>query len=202
MSINQNLSMTKPPPYYVTDPWHFLDETGNLPDDLPGPARKLILFLAQIIEEISLLPAGKIFITSLKCRRRPGRKPCPGQIDSWKNDENDSIKWECNHCGTGGEIHNWLLMRSVSKGIRVDKLKHSLRRWTEDDEEGLDSSARKEGITCGSSLKEAYTRRAIRKSTEMNMTRTRTLTLLFLFYIICNVFNVGVMLGIPMIGCV
>ena len=95
------------PPYYVTDPWHFLDEKGNLHDDLPGPARKLILFLGQIIEEISALPPGTTFVTSLKCRRRPKRRPCPGEILSWRNNENDSIKWECTQCGTGGEIHNW-----------------------------------------------------------------------------------------------
>lgn len=97
----------KAPPYYVTDPWHFLDDTGNLPKNLPGPARKLTPFLGQIIEEMSDAPVGETFITSLKCRRRPKRKPCPGQIMVWKNNENDLIHWECNHCGTGGEIHNW-----------------------------------------------------------------------------------------------
>ena len=95
------------PPYYITDPWHFLDENGNVPDDIPGPARKLSLFLGQIIEECSAQPAGETLETSLKCRRRPGRKPCPGEILSWRKNETDSIKWECTQCGTGGEIHNW-----------------------------------------------------------------------------------------------
>jgi hypothetical protein len=95
------------PPYYITDPWHFLDETGNVPDDLPGPARKLMLFFGQIINEMRTLPAGTTFLTSLKCRRRPGRKPCPGEILSWRKKETDSIKWECSQCGVGGEIHNW-----------------------------------------------------------------------------------------------
>jgi len=84
-----------------------LDENGKLPDDLPGPARRLTIFLGQIISEISSVPAGKTFVTSLKCRRRPGRKPCPGEILSWRNKETDSIKWECSQCGVGGEIHNW-----------------------------------------------------------------------------------------------
>lgn len=95
------------PPYYITDPWHFLDENGNLPYDLPGPAKKLSLFLGQIIRECSAQPAGTTYVTSLKCRRRPARKPCPGKILTWRNSENDSIKWECSQCGTGGEIHNW-----------------------------------------------------------------------------------------------
>jgi hypothetical protein len=106
-TLTEKRETMKQPPYYVTDPWHFLDDTGNLPDDLPGPARKLSLFLSQIIEECSAQPAGETIETSLKCRRRPGRKPCPGKILSWRNNENDSIKWMCTQCGTGGEIHNW-----------------------------------------------------------------------------------------------
>ena len=50
---------------------------------------------------------------------------------------------------------------------------------TEDDEEALDPSVPKEEKTCGSSLKEAYTRRVARRSTEMIMSKSRTLTLFF-----------------------
>ncbi len=60
------------PPHYVTDPSDFLDENGNVPDDLPGPARKLTLFLGQIIEEMSALPPQKTFLISL------GRDPGSG----------------------------------------------------------------------------------------------------------------------------
>ena len=67
------------PPYYVTDPWHFLDENGDLPDNLPGPARKFILFLGGIIEEISALSPGTTFVTSLKCRRS---KPAHSGVES------------------------------------------------------------------------------------------------------------------------
>ena len=102
------------PPHYVTDPWHFLDENGNVPDDIPSPARKLSLFLGQIIEECSAEVPGATIETSLKCRRRPRKQPCPGKILSWRINETDSIKWECSQCGTGGEIHNW-------RGCRWDK---------------------------------------------------------------------------------
>ena len=97
----------KKPPYYVTDPWHFLDERGEVPNDLPRPAQKLILFLGQMIEEVSSLTAGRTFLTSLKCWRRPKRKPCRGEILSWRDDENDSIHWQCSRCRMGGEIRNW-----------------------------------------------------------------------------------------------
>jgi hypothetical protein len=97
----------KKPSYYVTDPWHFLDENGELPDDLPGPARRLTIFLAPIISEMRGLPAERAFLTSLKYQQRPVRRPHLGKILSWRNNENDSINWECSHCGAGGEIHNW-----------------------------------------------------------------------------------------------
>ena len=70
----------KKPPYYVTDARHFLDENGLIPDNIPGPAKKLILFLGQIMEEASLKPPAENIETTLKCRRKPGRKPCPGKI--------------------------------------------------------------------------------------------------------------------------
>ena len=47
------------PTYYVTDIRDFLDTEGLLPEDLPGPARKLTLFLGRIIEECSPVPPGK-----------------------------------------------------------------------------------------------------------------------------------------------
>jgi len=100
--------MKKPPPYYVTDPWHFLDEHGLIPDKLPGPARRLILFLGRIIEEASLKPPGEAVETSPKCFRRPGRKPCPGKILAHRERQEGSILWKCTHCNVGGEIHNWV----------------------------------------------------------------------------------------------
>ena len=99
--------MMKKPPYYVTDPRHFLDENGLIPDKLPGSARKLISFLGQIIEESSLRPPGETIETSLKCIRRPGRKPCPGKIIAQRESHDSSILWKCASCSTGGEIHNW-----------------------------------------------------------------------------------------------
>ena len=70
----------KKPPYYVIDTRHFLDENGLVPDNIPVPAKKVISFLGRIMEEASLDPPGEYIEISVKCRRKPGKKPCPGKI--------------------------------------------------------------------------------------------------------------------------
>jgi hypothetical protein len=97
----------KKPPYYVTDARHFLDDRGLTPDNLLGPARKMIQFLGQIIEEASLNPPGLSLEASLKCMRRPGRKPCPGKILATRETKEGPILWKCTSFNTGGEISHW-----------------------------------------------------------------------------------------------
>jgi hypothetical protein len=97
----------KKPPFYVTDPRHFLDENGLVPDNLPTAARKLIAFLGQVIEEASTWSNGGVIETTLKCMRRPGRKPCPGKIVAEREGPESPILWKCTSCGTGGQLHNW-----------------------------------------------------------------------------------------------
>jgi hypothetical protein len=43
----------------------------------------------------------------LKCRRRPGRKPCPGEIETDFEPDTDTIVWWCPVCGENGYITNW-----------------------------------------------------------------------------------------------
>jgi hypothetical protein len=81
----------KKPPYYVTDARHFL------------------------MEEASLKLPGENIEPSLKCRSRPSRKPCPGNILATRETNESPIFWKCTHCGTGGEIHKW-------KGTQWDNL--------------------------------------------------------------------------------
>ena len=97
----------KKPPYYVTDPRHFLNENGLVPDNLPGPAKKFILFLGRIIEEASLKNPKETVEIAVKCMRRPGRKPCTGKIMAQRESLESPILWKCTSCSAGGEIHNW-----------------------------------------------------------------------------------------------
>jgi hypothetical protein len=95
--------MENNPPFYVTDPWHFLDEHGMIPRNLPAPAKKLIAFLGRIIEETSLKPPGESVKIGLKCFRRPGRKACPGEIWAHRERRESSILWKCTGCSAGGQ---------------------------------------------------------------------------------------------------
>jgi hypothetical protein len=106
-SKTKDLDPMKKPPYYFTDARHFLDENGLVPDNIPALAKKLISFLGQIMEEASLNPPGEDIETSLKCRRRPSRKPCPGKILAMRETDEGPILWKCDHRGTGGENSKW-----------------------------------------------------------------------------------------------
>ena len=38
---------------YVTDITHYLDDEGELPEEMPGPARKLASFLVLLIDAVT-----------------------------------------------------------------------------------------------------------------------------------------------------
>ncbi len=59
----------------VTDLHHFLD----LPDDIPGPARRLAAYLSNIVRAATAGDAGTAWMTTLPCRCRPARRPCRGR---------------------------------------------------------------------------------------------------------------------------
>jgi hypothetical protein len=85
---------------------HYLDAEGCLAD-MPAPARNLANHLGAIVSALTSQPRGELRQTSVRCRRRPGRRPCAGQI--WAVIEVDSgqISWECPACGDNGVIHQW-----------------------------------------------------------------------------------------------
>jgi hypothetical protein len=84
----------------------YLDAEGCLVD-MPAPARNLANHLGAIVSALTSQPPGELRQTSVRCRRRPGRRPCVGQI--WAVIEVDSglISWGCAACGDHGIIHHW-----------------------------------------------------------------------------------------------
>ena len=60
------------PTMLVTDLHHFLD----LPEDAPGPARRLAQHLGNIVRAATAGGAGAPWMTALPCRRRPAHRPC------------------------------------------------------------------------------------------------------------------------------
>jgi hypothetical protein len=87
----------------ITNLTHFLDERGRIAPP-GGPARRLAEFLAHIVATMThdldepLAP--------IRCRRRPGRKPCPGILEAHFG-ANDEIFWQCPNCRDHGVITNW-----------------------------------------------------------------------------------------------
>lgn len=87
----------------VSDLRHFLD----LGEDAPGPARALARHLGEVVRAATAGDAGAPWTTALACRRRPGRRPCPGRLVVCRPEATASIQWACEACGDEGFISGW-----------------------------------------------------------------------------------------------
>ena len=86
----------------VTDLHHFLD----LPEDTPGPARRLADHLGAIVRAATAGAVGTAWQTALPCRRRPAHRPCPGRLIVLRPEPAAPIRWQCSSCDQG-VINNW-----------------------------------------------------------------------------------------------
>jgi hypothetical protein len=93
---------------WVTDLSHFIvAETGDLPRNVPGPARRLMEHLTKIVAAATTAAANQDHARDqIKCRRRPRHRACRGIIDHhvWADER---ISWRCPRCGGNGVISNW-----------------------------------------------------------------------------------------------
>jgi hypothetical protein len=90
---------------YVADITHYLDETGELAAQLPGPARKLASFLTLLIDAATgaRAPSAGEHDSRIRCRA----KACRGTIRTSLSPAQDEISWHCPVCGHNGVISNW-----------------------------------------------------------------------------------------------
>lgn len=89
---------------YITDITHF----DGLPPRLArGPAGRLVRYLGSIVSAASVIDIGVWRDANIRCRRRPGRKPCPGHIQVYRHGHFASIDWHCSSCDDQGIISNW-----------------------------------------------------------------------------------------------
>ncbi len=88
---------------FVTDLHHFLD----LPEDTPGPARRLAEHLGDIVRAATAGDAGTAWDSALTCRRRPGNRRCPGRMIVRRTAPGAPIGWRCGVCDDDGVISNW-----------------------------------------------------------------------------------------------
>jgi hypothetical protein len=87
----------------VADLHHFLD----LPQDTPGPARRLAEHLCTIVRAGTAGDAGTPWESALPCRRRPAKRRCPGRMIVLRTEPGTPIRWQCGVCADEGVISNW-----------------------------------------------------------------------------------------------
>lgn len=89
---------------WIVDITHYL-----LPDGLlvPGPAGRIAAYFGSIVSAATTQPSGTWRDMAVQCRRRPGRKPCPGHIRIRRLDVPLRIEWHCSSCDDNGTIEGW-----------------------------------------------------------------------------------------------
>ena len=93
---------------WISDIRHFLDADGRIPDDLPGPAFRIANYFGSIVKAVTSREEIQTNNTGIKCRRRPGRKSCPGEVLALIDEKNNLvINWQCPMCNDNGIISGW-----------------------------------------------------------------------------------------------
>ena len=87
----------------VADLNHFQD----LPDEVPGPARRLAAHLGGIVRAATAGQVGTAWVSALPCGRRPGHLPCPGRMILRRPEPPSPIHWACSNCADEGVISCW-----------------------------------------------------------------------------------------------
>jgi hypothetical protein len=81
---------------------HFLTPNGTLAP-LSGRGLRLAEYWTQIVAQATLYDEP----TTLRCRRRPGRRPCTGVLTIFFDVDNDDVLWFCPVCNDEGRIGGW-----------------------------------------------------------------------------------------------
>jgi hypothetical protein len=93
------------PQRFVVDLTHFLASDGSI-EPQRGPARRLADYFTKIVVAATAT-TPELNSNMIRCRRRPGRKPCVGEIETDIDTETGQIVWWCPACGEEGTISHW-----------------------------------------------------------------------------------------------
>ncbi|MGH2722182.1 MAG: hypothetical protein ACRDJO_11380 [Actinomycetota bacterium] len=91
---------------YVIDMRHY-EGVDQLDGPRYGPAKRFAAYVGHIVGAATATPPGQILCTPLPCRRRPGRRLCPGRLLVRRTDAPRQIAWRCPACSEEGVIRNW-----------------------------------------------------------------------------------------------
>lgn len=80
----------------------YLAPNGTLAALSPRGLR-LAMYWTQIVAQASNYDEP----TTLRCRRRPGRKPCAGLLTIFFDVDNNDVLWFCPVCQDEGRISGW-----------------------------------------------------------------------------------------------
>jgi hypothetical protein len=64
---------------------------------------RLATYWTEIVSQATLYDEP----TMLRCRRRPGRRPCAGLLTIFFDIDNDDVLWFCPICNDEGRISGW-----------------------------------------------------------------------------------------------
>jgi hypothetical protein len=88
---------------YISNMQHFLDETGNIPKQMPKEARELASFMALVVDTTTKTLPSTLASTEIRCFE----KGCHGMIKSEIIGKNDDVHWICSKCPNEGRISEW-----------------------------------------------------------------------------------------------
>ena len=90
---------------WIIDMSHF-DYSDDEADNIPASALKFWRYFGAIIAATVGKPPSRLS-TGLSCRRRPGRVPCDGVIESELQPSGNGLRWWCPICADNGRISHW-----------------------------------------------------------------------------------------------
>ncbi len=88
---------------YITQMTHFLDETGNIPKQMPKEARELGSFMALVVDATTKEKSAGRINTGIRCFQ----EKCDGIISSELHNSIYDIHWKCSKCNSEGTIGSW-----------------------------------------------------------------------------------------------
>ncbi len=91
---------------FVIDMRHYLD-TGDRFANIPGPAYRFREYVGGIVMAGTAWDPGQLIAAPRPCRRRRGRRPCPGFVQGSRSEVPAAIEWACSACDEHGIVHDW-----------------------------------------------------------------------------------------------